>query len=100
MGVMLWLSGPQGSGKGWFVRLLKPLLGKTWMMVSSLDRLLSKFNSHLVGKLLVVVDEANFNGSHQQADLLKNVITEAEMVVEGQCSATLATLEQGRVNCA
>lgn len=84
MGVMLWLSGPQGSGKGWFASLLKPLLGKTWLMLNSMDRMTGKFNAFLIGKLLVVLDEASFNGSTAQADIMKNIITEPNLLVEGE----------------
>ncbi|KAG2484426.1 hypothetical protein HYH03_016736 [Edaphochlamys debaryana] len=83
IGTMVWLCGGQGTGKGWFWRMLGNLLGKAYAPLSSMDHLTGKFNAHLVGKLLLMIDEA-FNATSAQSDALKNRVTEADMLVESK----------------
>ncbi|KAG2438823.1 hypothetical protein HXX76_005364 [Chlamydomonas incerta] len=84
MGTMVWLVGEQGTGKGWVFWTMGQLLGKAYVRLSSLDQLTAKFNAHLVGRALVLVDEACFNGSNAQADLIKNAVTEREILMESK----------------
>jgi Family of unknown function (DUF5906) len=82
-GTMVWLTGPQGSGKGWFFSCLRPLFGPAFLVVNSMARITNQFNAPLLGKLVVVCDEAiDESGTH--ADMLKNIITEPEIFIEGK----------------
>ncbi len=86
IGTMVWLCGPQGTGKGWLFKFMHYILGKGYVQLASLDHLTGKFNQHLMARLLVTVDEACFNGSTAQADAIKNRVTEQDMLVEGESS--------------
>ncbi len=84
-GVMVWFCGPQGSGKGMlFDRLIgKGIFGSSYLQVASLRNITGSFNSILLGKVLVMVDDAEVHASDKsQAESLKALITEPTMMIE------------------
>lgn len=75
----------QGTGKNRFTDFLMQVFGiGLCSKASKIEDLVSTFNSHLMGKLLVIADEvANFAG-YKVADQLKAAITEKWRSINGK----------------
>ena len=75
-GVMLMIKSNQGAGKQRMFNPLLEIIGEANSLeVNNMDMLTSRFNSHLAGKVLIVIDEALFGGNIKQRSQLKNLIT-------------------------
>jgi phage/plasmid-associated DNA primase len=75
-GVMLMIKSKQGAGKQRMFNPLLEIIGEANSLeVNNMDMLTSRFNSHLAGKVLIVIDEALFGGNIKQRSQLKNLIT-------------------------
>ncbi len=83
-GTALVLMGKQGTGKGIFANIIGMLLGRHFVAISDPVHLTGRFNSHLIGRLLVFVDEAIFAGDHAAAGVIKARITEPTMLFEAK----------------
>ena len=81
-GVVLVLLGGQGIGKGEFVRHFASLLGPYFAPVSDINHLVGQFNSHLMNKILVLVDEALWGKNKKDEGKLKALITEKTLTFE------------------
>lgn len=85
--VNLYLLGEMGTGKSTFTNLLWKLVGKEYgMVLNDPNRLTGQFNSHLVGKVLVILEEIeNDQGSkHSFNSQKKSITTEKDMTVEAK----------------
>jgi hypothetical protein len=81
-GVVLVLRGKEGTGKGAFLRWWKALFGQHGLQISHPRHLTGNFNGHLHDCLFLYVDEGFWAGDHSGAGVLKNLITEPEIVIE------------------
>lgn len=82
-GTALLLVSSPGAGKNVFFDIFRDVIGCVhYMLVNNTDRVLSRFNAHLATKLLVVMDEATFDKSHEGAAVMKSLITQTDTVLE------------------
>ena len=82
--VALVLRGGRGTGKGIFARSLKRLFGQHGLQVNSPAQLTGRFNSHLRDCCLLFADEAIVPGDKAAESVLKGLITEPELTIEGK----------------
>jgi Family of unknown function (DUF5906) len=80
--VALILKGLKGTGKGAFGRLLKRFFGRHQLKISNHRHLTGNFNAHLLGKLVLFVDEAFWAGDRRGEPELKSMITEDTLFIE------------------
>lgn len=78
------LRGKQGVGKGTFVDPIGKLFGTHYAPLASLDKILGRFNSHLKNIVLIYADEAIWGGDKKEKGLLKALITEKKLFIEGK----------------
>ncbi len=78
------LRGDEGTGKGIFGRWMASLFGQHGMQITSPVHLVGRFNSHLRDCVLLFADEAFFAGDKQHESVLKGIITEPTLVIEGK----------------
>jgi len=76
------LRGEQGTGKGWFARVIGHLLGRHFLHISNSKHLVGHFNAHLRDCLLLFADEAFYAGDKHHASILKTLVTENTIFVE------------------
>ena len=82
--VALVLRGGRGTGKGIFARALKHLFGQHGLQVNSPTQLTGRFNAHLRDCCLLFADEAIVPGDKAAESVLKGLITEPELTIEGK----------------
>lgn len=82
--VALVLKGGRGTGKGTFARALKRLFGQHGLQVTSPMQLTGRFNAHLRDCCLLFADEAIAPGDKASESVLKGLITEPELTIEGK----------------
>lgn len=83
-GVALVLRGDRGNGKGTFARALGRLFGQHFLHVTNTRALTGNFNSHLRDSVLVFADEAVWAGNRSEESVLKGLITEPTIQIEGK----------------
>ncbi|MEL7638445.1 MAG: primase-helicase family protein [Solidesulfovibrio sp.] len=82
-GTAIAIRGPQGSGKGTFTRWIQSVIGPAHSMkISTEERLIGKFNHHLMDKIFVNADECVWSGNRKVAGVLKALITESPLDFE------------------
>lgn len=82
--VAIVLRGGQGTGKGTFINGFGSLWGRHFLQVSNAKHLVGQFNAHLRDCVVLFGDEAFFAGDKQHESVLKTLITEDTLVVEGK----------------
>ena len=82
--VALVLRGGRGTGKGIFARTLRRLFGQHGLQVNSPSQLTGRFNAHLRDCCLLFADEAIVPGDKAAESVLKGLITEPELTIEGK----------------
>lgn len=80
--VAIVLTGEEGVGKGVFVSCVGKLLEPHFIVVASMEQLLGRFAAHLMGKVLVYVNEAIWGGNKASEGLFKAMITDRDETVE------------------
>ena len=78
------LKGARGTGKGMFGRALRGIFGRHFLQVSDAKHLVGQFNSHLRDTVFLFADEAFFAGDKRHESVLKTMVTEDTLVVEGK----------------
>ncbi|MFZ4099603.1 MAG: primase-helicase family protein, partial [Chlamydiia bacterium] len=78
------LRGLQGTGKNRFVEHFGSLFGPYFMTVNSLNHIAGKFNNHLKYAYLIHANEATWSGSRKDAGVLKALITDPIILLEGK----------------
>lgn len=78
------LRGKRGTGKSFFARTLGQLFGRHYMQVSDSKHLVGSFNAHLRDTVLLFGDEAFFAGDKRHESVLKTLVTEDQLVIEGK----------------
>lgn len=82
-GTAIAIRGPQGCGKGTLTKWIQAVIGPIHSMkISTEERLLGRFNSHLMDKLFVNADECVWSGNRKIAGVLKALITESPLDFE------------------
>lgn len=83
-GTALVLVGRQGAGKTFLAEnVLRPIVGDAhFAKAGTAERLTSKFNSHMGGKLLIQGEEVINSNRRSDAEALKDAITSAKRTIE------------------
>jgi hypothetical protein len=82
-GVSVVLRGRQGSGKTVLAMIARKLLGhRNVLTVNDKERMLGKFNSSVMNKILLVGEEMLFAGDRATTDKLKHLITGNTLPIE------------------
>ena len=77
------------GGKGWgksiiFEELLVNIFGYTYIKIDKAEQVTGKFNQHLQGRLLLVLEEAIWAGDKNAEGALKSMISDTQFVIEGK----------------
>lgn len=78
------LRGGRGTGKSVFARVFGNLFGRHFLPVSDPKHLVGSFNAHLRDTVLLFGDEAFYAGDKKHESVLKTLITEETLVIEGK----------------
>ena len=78
------LRGGEGVGKGILARALKYLLGQHGFAISNSKHLIGNFNAHLRDCVFLFADEALYAGDKAHVGILKSIITEPYLTIEGK----------------
>lgn len=84
LGIALVLRGEMGVGKGVFASHVGKLFGSHYMAVTQQAQVTGRFNSHLANKVLVFVDEGGWSDDRTGAGVLRALITDSYMTIEGK----------------
>jgi phage/plasmid-associated DNA primase len=76
--------GGRETGKGTFLRALKHLFGQHGLQITNPSHLTGRFNKHLRDCSLLFADEAIVPGDKTSESVLKGLITEPELMIEGK----------------
>ncbi|MGE0055705.1 MAG: DUF5906 domain-containing protein [Hyphomicrobium sp.] len=82
--VALVFRGGRGTGKGTFARWIKRLFGHHGLQITSSMQLTGRFNKHLRSCCLLFADEAIAPNDKTGESILKGLITEPEVIIEGK----------------
>jgi Family of unknown function (DUF5906)/Primase C terminal 2 (PriCT-2) len=82
--VALVFRGGKGSGKGTFANALRTIFGAHGLHIYNSKHLVGAFNGHLRNCLLLFADEAFWAGDKQGESVLKGMLTERELFIEGK----------------
>jgi hypothetical protein len=78
------MRGVEGCGKGTLARAFCDLFGQHGLHISNAKHLVGAFNQHLEGCVALFADEAFFAGDKQHVSVLKAIITEPHLTIEGK----------------
>lgn len=78
------LRGPRGGGKGTFVEIFGDMFGRHFLQVSNPKHVTGHFNAHLRETVILHADEAFFAGDKASESVLKTLITEKRLPIEGK----------------
>jgi hypothetical protein len=78
------MRGEEGTGKGTLAKVLLHILGQHGIAISNSRHLTGNFNAHLRDALFLFPDEAFFTGDPQHIGVLKSLITEPYLTIEGK----------------
>lgn len=78
------LRGKRGTGKSKFAKVFGRLFGRHFLQVSDSKHLVGSFNAHLRDTVLLFGDEAFFAGDKKHEGVLKTLITEESIIIEGK----------------
>jgi phage/plasmid-associated DNA primase len=77
------LRGLKGIGKNFFAEKIIELIGERHsMLIQQEDLLFGRFKEHLLGLVLIVLDEIGWGGNKKQEKELKGMVTGDKLVVE------------------
>lgn len=82
--VALVFRGDEGCGKGTYGRWFAKLFGQHGLQIFSPEQLVGRFNEHLRDLIVLFGDEAFLAGDKKHEGILKGLITEPFLVVEGK----------------
>lgn len=83
-GAVLVFRGKKRIGKGLFGHFLRKLWGQHGLHISNGNHLTGKFNQHLANTCLLFADEAFFAGDKQHEGVLKAMISDDVLTIEGK----------------
>lgn len=82
--VALVFKGGKGAGKGIFARAIKRIFGQHGLQITSPMQLTGRFNAHLRDCCVLFADEALLPEDKKAENILKSLITEPEIPIEGK----------------
>lgn len=82
--VALVFRGTEGSGKGTLGRWFVALFGQHGMQINNPTQLVGRFNEHLRDLLALFADEAFYAGDKHHEGVLKGLVTEPFLTIEGK----------------
>ncbi|MBC7618015.1 MAG: hypothetical protein H7293_03310, partial [Candidatus Saccharibacteria bacterium] len=78
------MQGERGTGKGKLAYLFGLLFGEHYLQVNQAKHLVGNFNAHLRNCVFLFVDEAFWAGDKQGENVLKGLVTEPTIQIEGK----------------
>lgn len=78
------LRGARGTGKSFFAKIFGSVFGRHFLQVSDSKHLVGSFNAHLRDTVLLFGDEAFYAGDKKHESILKTLVTEEHLVIEGK----------------
>ena len=78
------MRGARGTGKSFFAKVVGSLFGRHFLQVSDSKHLVGSFNAHLRDTVVLFGDEAFFAGDKKHESVLKTLVTEEHLVIEGK----------------
>lgn len=78
------LRGRMGTGKSFFVKAFGNLFGRHFLQVSDPKHLVGSFNAHLRDCVVLFGDEAFYAGDKKHESILKTLVTEETIIIEGK----------------
>jgi len=84
MGTSLLIKANEGMGKSTMGSFLGTILGTHFSSIAQREQLTGKFNKHLANKLHIYAEEATWSKDHEAASVLKDMITNPRMNLEGK----------------
>lgn len=78
------LRGGRGAGKGSVAQIFGSLFGRHFLHISSAKHLVGQFNAHLRDCVVLFADEAFFAGDKEHESVLKTLVTEDTIMIEGK----------------
>jgi hypothetical protein len=78
------MKGGEGTGKGFLAKALLTIMGQHGIAISNTRHLIGNFNAHLRDAILLFADEAFFAGDKASTGVLKSLITEPYLTIEGK----------------
>jgi len=82
--VAIVLRGGRGTGKSMFAKVFGNLFGRHFLQVADPKHLVGSFNAHLRDTVVLFGDEAFYAGDKKHESVLKTLITEETLVIEGK----------------
>ena len=83
-GVAIVFVGKKGTGKSIPVSYIGRIFGRHYAQLTKRDHLLGRFNSNLMDKILIFLDEGFWGGDKTAEGALKGLITEDRLTVEAK----------------
>lgn len=78
------LRGRMGTGKSFVAKAFGSLWGRHFLQVSDPKHLIGSFNSHLRDCVVLFADEAFYAGDKKHESILKTMVTEETIMIEGK----------------
>jgi len=78
------MRGKRGTGKSFFAKEFGALVGRHFLQISNSKHLVGSFNAHLRDTVILFGDEAFFAGDKRHESVLKTLVTEEHLIVEGK----------------
>lgn len=78
------MRGRQGVGKSFFAKTFGSLWGRHFLQVSDPKHLVGSFNAHLRDCVVLFGDEAFYAGDKKHESILKTLVTEETIMIEGK----------------
>lgn len=82
--VAIVLRGRMGTGKSFMAKAFGSLWGRHFLQVSDPKHLIGSFNSHLRDCVVLFADEAFYAGDKKHESILKTMVTEETIMIEGK----------------
>lgn len=82
--VAIVLKGDKGTGKSKFAKIFGNLFGQHFLHVGNPKHLTGNFNQHLRDAIVIFADEAIWAGDKQGESVLKMLVTEETLIIEGK----------------
>jgi hypothetical protein len=89
--VAIVMRGDEGTGKGTLARAMMRILGQHAIAISNSKHLTGNFNAHLRDCVFLFADEAFFAGDRAHVGVLKSIITEPHLTIEGKYQNAVQT---------
>lgn len=82
--VAIVLKGEKGTGKSKFAKIFGNLFGQHFLHIGNPKHLTGNFNQHLRDSIVIFADEAIWAGDKQGESVLKMLVTEETLIIEGK----------------